>query len=178
MSAMVSSDSMAPLLRQGDRINIIETQPAKLQSGDLVVMHVNRELIVHRYWVSQHLGDKLYLITKGDRLAVFDPLMPAAYLVGRVVERTRNHRVISFTKTPGLQLNRVLSFLSHLEIKTIGPMIPSLTENGTSFGDPGMKSIRLERFERRTIRRFFYFAARALVLCLELSGKRIGTDQD
>jgi hypothetical protein len=141
-------------------------------------MHATQELIVHRYWVSQHLGDKLYLITKGDRLAVFDPLMPAACLVGRVVERTRNHRVISFTKTPGFQLNKVLSFLSHLEIKIIGPMIPSLTENETCLLDPGMKSIRLERFERRTIRRLFYFTARALVLCLELSGKKIETDQD
>ena len=177
-SAIVTSNSMAPLLRRDDLIILVKTQPNKLKAGDLVVLHTEQELIVHRYWDSRHLDDKPYLITKGDRLAVFDPLIPASYLVGCVIKRARNNRVISFKKSPGILVNKVLSFMSLLEAKIVGPSLPSEVNSQAYLLDPAITSTGFESFERRSIHRLFYFAARVLVGCLELFGEKIDADQN
>ncbi len=177
-SAIVTSNSMAPLLRRDDLIILVKTQPNKLKAGDLVVLHTEQELIVHRYWDSRHLDDKPYLITKGDRLAVFDPLMPASYLVGRVIKRVRKNRVTSFNKSPGQLVNKVLSFMLLFETKLVGPPLPSEGNNQAYLLDPAIMSNEFESFQRRSIHRLLYVAARALVGCLELFGKKTEADHD
>ena len=166
-TALVSSNSMAPLLRQGDKIIIVDTQWVSLQTGDIVVMQAKQDLIAHRYWGSQQANEEYLLITRGDRLASFDPLMPESFLVGRVAGRVRNQRAISLSKAPGSTVNRLLLKLLRLEIKMIGQSMP----NDAQLIPEQVESNKSGQFERRIIHGLFFFLARLLVLFIEPIGK-------
>jgi len=46
----VISDSMSPLFKSGDQVQLSPTSLKSLRMGDVVVVHGSTELITHRYW--------------------------------------------------------------------------------------------------------------------------------
>ena len=117
----VSSSSMEPTLRAGDRITIDATTPDRLRRGDIVVFESPLAgLVVHRLlWMIPPTGEPRVLYTKGDALPHLDRPVAAGGCLGRVVEvergKTRRRvrgaeaRVMWLTAAAGWTLKRVLA---------------------------------------------------------------------
>jgi signal peptidase I len=76
-----SSDSMAPLIRPGDRLRLVPIHGNGPRRGDVVAYRRDTELIVHRVLAHDARG----VLTKGDALPHRDPVTATDALVGRVV---------------------------------------------------------------------------------------------
>jgi signal peptidase I len=90
----VSSSSMEPTLRAGDRVTICRTEPALLRQGDIVVFESPLTgLVVHRLmWKVPLYGEPRAFYTKGDALLYLDRPVTARGCLGRVVEIERGGR--------------------------------------------------------------------------------------
>lgn len=129
----VGSDSMAPLLRRGDQIKLGPASLERVAVGDIIVLGQPDELLSHRYWGALEKDNHAYLLTRGDRLAYFDPLSPADQLRAVVLARRRSGRLLDLQRGPGAWLNRGLTQLSHLETQVMQlPRPHSVTEPGLS----------------------------------------------
>lgn len=100
----VSSNSMQPLLRQGDEIGVVAARPDQLQIGDVVVFGDNAHFTTHRYWGHQDHR----LLSRGDASTVFDPPWLPAALLGRVVMRQRREHKLWLDRGRGQWLNQAL----------------------------------------------------------------------
>lgn len=83
----VTSSSMEPTLRQGDRITIEGTDPSRLRRGDIVVYESPLAgLVVHRLmWRVPPFGAPRVAFTKGDALLYLDRPFAIQEVLGRVV---------------------------------------------------------------------------------------------
>ncbi len=100
----ITSDSMTPLLRRGDRVGLAAATPEQLRRGDIVTFVENDHLTTHRYW-GQMAGR---LLSRADRSGAFDrPWLPQA-LVGRVVVRRRARAGLRLDVGAGRRLNHLL----------------------------------------------------------------------
>ena len=79
-----STDSMAPLVRAGDRLLLAPIDRRSVRGGDLVAFRGDARLIVHRVVARGRAG----VVTKGDALPSRDTEVPWTELVGRVVSLT------------------------------------------------------------------------------------------
>lgn len=113
----VISNSMAPLIKRGDQIRIGPATAESLQPGEIVVFLGPAQLITHRYWGYLSQSDQTSLVTKGDRPQHFDEPFHPANMVGRVLGRRRDQRVMSFRTGIGGRLNSHLANLAKLEIR-------------------------------------------------------------
>jgi len=84
----VASNSMEPVLREGDRITIEGADPSRLRRGDIVVYESPLAgLVVHRLmWKVPPFGEPRVVFTKGDALPYLDRPVAVRGLLGRVVE--------------------------------------------------------------------------------------------
>jgi signal peptidase I len=106
-----SSDSMAPLIRPGDRLRLAPIDRSSLQQGDVVAYRRGPHLIVHRVIVRQRDG----VITKGDALPHRDTALPWDALVGRVVALVDvGGRVHDLSSGPWSAVTRLVAPLSRL----------------------------------------------------------------
>jgi hypothetical protein len=104
-----SSDSMAPLVRAGDRLCLARAVFADVRPGQLVACRRDGQLVVHRVLWRDAAG----LVTKGDGLSGRDAPVPAGDLVGRVtVIATPPGRRIELDAFPWPVLGRVLAAVS------------------------------------------------------------------
>ena len=122
----VASNSMLPLLRRGDQIQLTDVPPEELQPGDIIVLGAPVELIVHRFWGLHRRDGAPGLLTKGDHLIHFDPSVPAAALIGRVIRRQREDRQLNLTDGIGRWLNQRLAgaYLDVFEREPLPPESP------------------------------------------------------
>jgi signal peptidase I len=83
----VSSSSMLPTLRAGDRVTIEGIEPARLRCGDIVVYESPLAgLVVHRLlWKVPPFSEPRGVYTKGDALPYLDRPSPARGVLGRVI---------------------------------------------------------------------------------------------
>lgn len=99
VTVTVTSTSMEPMLRAGDRIVVEGVAPSELRYGDIVVFDSPLcGLVVHRLmWQVPPRGEPRAVFTKGDALAFCDRPIAVAGVVGRVVEveRGRKRRMMS-----------------------------------------------------------------------------------
>lgn len=104
-----SSDSMAPLVRAGDRLRLAPIDRARLHPGDLVAFRRDAVLIVHRVLECHAAG----VVTKGDALSRRDEAVGWESLVGRVVtlENARGAHT-DLTAFPWRRLGRLLAWCS------------------------------------------------------------------
>ena len=88
----VTSSSMEPTLRAGDRVTIEGIDPSLLRCGDVVVFESPiAGLIVHRLvWAVPPVGGPQALYTKGDALPHLDRPFAARSVIGRVVAIERD----------------------------------------------------------------------------------------
>ena len=76
----VRGDSMAPMLKDGDQVRIVLSNPSKLQPGELVAyVDAGSQIIIHR--VVRVEGTTL--ITKGDNRHHDDPPVPVERVLGK-----------------------------------------------------------------------------------------------
>jgi hypothetical protein len=111
----LDSDSMAPLLRQGDRLLLQSVRVEELQIGDIVVIADSSGLLVHRFWAYRDPLRPVELVLRGDSLSYFDRPVPGTNLLGIVVARLRNGRILALDRPPGRQLDRRLRCAARLE---------------------------------------------------------------
>lgn len=113
-----ASDSMAPLVRAGDRLSLARAALAAVRPGQLVACRRDGQLVVHRVlW-----RDAAALVTKGDGLVRRDPPIAASDLVGRVtVIVTAQGRRIDLDAFPWPMLGRLLALVSRATEWTRSP---------------------------------------------------------
>jgi signal peptidase I len=116
----VSSNSMAPLLRQGDHIILEATTAERLVKGDIITLATASEMMTHRFCGEETITGQRYLLTRGDRPLLWDAPWPVEALIGRVNGRLRYHRYLRLSSGAGLWLNRQLYRLNRLEDKWWG----------------------------------------------------------
>lgn len=112
----VTSNSMAPLIRQGDQIQVTFTDLQALKVGDIIVVHDSEGYLAHRYWSSSSTDGTDYLLLRGDRLKQFDPPHLASNLIGRVNARRRNGHTLELGQGIGRRLNLLLQKISMLAV--------------------------------------------------------------
>jgi len=78
----VDGNSMRPLIRLGDRVEVVACKFSELRLGDVVMVASPNGLLIHRLLLVVP-GSGL-LVTKGDALARLDPLISPDLLLGRV----------------------------------------------------------------------------------------------
>jgi signal peptidase len=89
----VRGSSMLPMLRDGDRVQIVPVTGAAVRIGDVVVRVESNGPVIHRVvgWWPSRTGWRL--LTKGDGSLRLDPPLRAEGVVARVVARVRDSRV-------------------------------------------------------------------------------------
>jgi signal peptidase I len=116
----LTSNSMSPLLRAGDQVQIEAADPATLQIGDIVTL-VDRDnsaqLLTHRFWGARAQAGEVELVTRGDRPLLFDAPLPAHKLVGRVTARRRGAGRLALRAGMGQRLNQFLARLAGAELR-------------------------------------------------------------
>jgi hypothetical protein len=109
---LVTSESMSPLIRSGDRVRVGKAERHALRPGDIVlVTSLDGSLITHRYIGSACVGGEILLHTKGDRSLAVDPPRPAAGLVGRVEAILRGEKALDIGRGWGYLVHRLLARL-------------------------------------------------------------------
>lgn len=155
----ITSDSMAPLLRRGDQVQIEAAAWQTLQAGDLVLVQAPVDLLTHRYWGSVPQAYTDCLLLRGDRPLEFDGLLPASSLIGRVICRRRQQRVLDLQRGAGGWLNRHLARLSRAEIRLFGAAnaLPAAERAYLPLSPfPGAAWLRRRPWAMRAIRRALY----------------------
>lgn len=116
----VSSNSMAPLLKEGDRVGLAPVPPHQLRRGDIVTFLENGHFTTHRFW--SYDGD--YLHSRGDRSPIFDRPWRQDTLLGRVVVCEREGRPLWLDRGAGRNLNRLLFVLGRWEHRLVAWRLP------------------------------------------------------
>lgn len=115
----VSSNSMSPLLKSGDIIGLRHAGEAQIQPGQIVTFNTPGDpqgLMTHRIVASwrNDQGNQL-ILSRGDHVLSFDPPWNAEAIVGRVIWRARNGRILQFDQGPGQWLSRQLGQIAEKE---------------------------------------------------------------
>lgn len=108
----VVSNSMSPMLLEGDILIVSSPQIGSLRRGDLVVIKVKQDLFTHRLIKK---SDQ-YCQTKGDRWHYPDPLIRTSDIIGIVQSRERRGRNINFLIPRWRRLNAILGFLGYMQV--------------------------------------------------------------
>lgn len=116
----VTSNSMAPLLRQGDLVLLEAVTPEQLTRGDVITLFSASQIMTHRYWGRDAETRTGRLLTRGDRPLAFDTPWPPEALIGRMIGRSRQERVLCLTTAAGHRLNDHLCWLAGIEFKWWG----------------------------------------------------------
>jgi signal peptidase I len=162
----VTSNSMTPLIRQGDEIQLVLTNQQDLEVGDIIVVGDADGFLAHRYWSTFFSDGAGYLVLRGDRIKDFDSPYPANQLIGRVVARRRNKHTLDLSHGIGRQLNLLLKNMAALAVpppqilkKETGPLPAN--------ADPGSrKSIHVAR---RPMFGSFFYTAKILTFIVDTS---------
>ncbi|MDT8305327.1 MAG: S24 family peptidase [Anaerolineae bacterium] len=117
----VSSNSMAPLLRRGQRIGLAPAQAHQLRSGDVVTFLEDGHLTTHRFWGR----DDPYLKSRGDRSGQFDRPWRREALIGRVVMYQAAGRSMWLDHGTGRYLNRLLFCAGKCEERLLAWCLPA-----------------------------------------------------
>jgi hypothetical protein len=117
----VSSNSMAPLLYQRDRIGLAAVPPSYLCEGDIVTFVENGHFTTHRFWSTN--GEFLY--SRGDRNPAYDRPWRQDVFIGRVVVRERAGISLWLDHGTGRSLNRLLCAFSRWETELLDWGLPT-----------------------------------------------------
>lgn len=113
---LVTSWSMAPLLKPGDYVFLKQVSPKQLQRGDLLVIDQNKDLVIHRL---THIDRNEQFHTKGDNLLSLDFPLTATKILGKVVRIEKYQKVIDLTTPPWARTKWLLGSLSLVESKFV-----------------------------------------------------------
>jgi signal peptidase I len=111
----VTSGSMAPLLQVGDEVGVQPVTLKQLRPGDIIIVSDRDQILTHRFINVRSSPSGPVIVTQGDRARVADQPWAEQQLLGRVVLRRRQRRVLWLDFGVGQRLNRVLAGLSRLQ---------------------------------------------------------------
>lgn len=97
LSMVVTTASMAPLLRPGDRIHVSGNADTLLPFGVIVVVRAEPRPIVHRVVGHDRSNPIGRVITKGDASGCCDIAIPLDQVIGVVASVERRHRRLALT---------------------------------------------------------------------------------
>jgi hypothetical protein len=113
------TDSMAPLVRAGDRLQLASADRRHIHPGTLVAFRSGAVLVVHRV-----LGcDVAGVVTKGDALPHRDQPVPWAAVVARVIAVAHRDRVRTLDRFPWPAVGRALAAASRVA-EAVAPAPP------------------------------------------------------
>jgi signal peptidase I len=115
----INSNSMTPLLWCGDEILLEPITIDQIESGDLLTLTTESDLLTHRYWRRLVQEGQEFLITRGDRPLLFDAPVRPEQIIGRVCVRLRNGRQLHLCHGRGNWLNRQLAHLARAESRWV-----------------------------------------------------------
>lgn len=173
----VVSNSMSPLIRRGDQIQLAPATAEQLQPGDIIVYFGPANLITHRYWGFLLDQGQTQLITRGDRPQHFDKPFSPTSLVGQVIGRRRKRRFLNLAKGFGRWLNSHLARLARLEIRLFAAspaQSPAVQAHLPTSG--GRFSRSTNGFLILLIRRLLY--SWAIILTMLISTITLGFNKD
>src|SRR5688572_5341838 len=101
------SESMAPIVRAGDRLCLAPADRLQIRPGSLVVFCSDARLVVHRVLACGPAG----VVTKGDALSRRDAPMSWDAVMGRVVAVAHSVRLTELERFPWPALGRMLAVL-------------------------------------------------------------------
>jgi hypothetical protein len=158
----VISDSMSPLIRSGDQVQVAPVSHKALHLGDVIVFSDLGELVTHRFWGITINESIEQLITKGDRPQHFDQLHDTGTLIGLVIGRRRNRRFLKLSMGAGRWLNLQLTRLATLDIRLFSKAIrvSSVTTSGKYDHDGVFADTSRDNFGHLMVRRFIYILAK------------------
>jgi signal peptidase I len=108
----VISNSMAPLIREGDTIQVINNKTGSLKVGDVVVFIRNNELITHRLIKIKNE----YYYTKGDQIITIDPPVKKKDFLGLVVSVCWRDRQLNLMSKQWILANRIIGILGWVQL--------------------------------------------------------------
>ena len=117
LALRIVSDSMSPLLKTGDKIEIKPVEASALSPGDILLLRGPRDFVTHRYWGTVLTNGQPGLLTRGDRPFQFDQPWTHDDVVGKVVARRRKDKFMSLTTGRGNIANQLQRGLVALEIR-------------------------------------------------------------
>lgn len=156
----VQSNSMTPLFRAGDQLQIASLNALSPEPGDVIVFGELGDWVAHRYWGVRTLNDRAFLLTRGDRLPYFDRFVAADQVKAVIVARRRSGRLLPIDRGVGAMLNRCLWFLLRLEAQVMRIPTP------TTESEPGI--IAVQGLWGRLVRRLFYTVMSVLTFLVSL----------
>lgn len=124
-SLTVVSNSMSPLLRPGDQVGLQIVVLAQLCRGHIVTFSNPRDpadLVTHRVVGTFPDEEASKIITFGDRMLMFDMPISMDDVVGRVIWRCRNGRVLDLDSGKGAWLSKKLAQQAMLLLQRISGM--------------------------------------------------------
>lgn len=85
--AVVKGNSMLPLLREGDVVFIVKSNPHEIKEGDVIVFWTpdNAMLVIHRVIEVVKADNTPYYVTKGDNNPFKDVYYPVGVPYSKVV---------------------------------------------------------------------------------------------
>ena len=108
---------MEPLIKIGDKIVIQSVKLADLTSGDIILYKRNSSFCTHRYVCAIQQDQKI--ITKGDRLEVFDSPINCDLILGKVIAIYKQRRKIDLQQKKYIAINRLFGRLLLVQWHTI-----------------------------------------------------------
>ena len=114
----VVSNSMSPLLRVGDQVEVVNVDIEALVPGNIIVLEESHGTLTHRYWQTLSHNDDQYLLTRGDRIPAYDAPHESSALIGLVAARVRGNELLPLDNSKGNRLNQRLAKLARLENRT------------------------------------------------------------
>lgn len=164
----VISNSMSPLFRRGDQVQLAPATAERLRPGDIIVIAGPANLITHRYWGYLRHDGQTQLIMRGDRPQHFDRPVAASSLVGQVVARRRKGRLLTLNSGAGKWLNHLLVWLARLEIRLFAQPVASISPAEIHLPTAGGRLSLANNWSVRLIRRFLYGWAIILTMTIHL----------
>jgi hypothetical protein len=107
----VNGQSMAPLLRPGDVVEVEPAAPEAFTPGEILLARRVGDFVLHRLILVSAEG----WVLKGDENSLPDPVLGRSAVLGRAVERERQGARFSLTTPAVRRLNRRLARLGGWE---------------------------------------------------------------
>lgn len=110
--SQVTSGSMSPFIRAGDRVQVRKAGWDELRPGDILFFaSPEGTLVTHRCIGVFREGELAFILTKGDRSILPDSPWAHANLIGRVTSIHREKRGLRIDRGWGKRMNHVVQEL-------------------------------------------------------------------
>jgi signal peptidase I len=94
----VISRSMSPVIQVGENIVVMATSFETVAPGDIVLFDCETTYCTHRLVTKYQIGERQFVVTRGDRIRGFDRPFEAERLLGKVVVIQTHRRQIDLNR--------------------------------------------------------------------------------